>query len=300
MHDWDAANEAVKRDFETSWSRAMQSARSQVTNELNQSLRRLRQYNGESEWLNAVLDAASQFAHQTAIFSLQGGELRLRAQRKLELPNDLTFALASRHAFANAVTSKDLIVALRTPAEVGAELSTQESGGRGHIVPILNADRVVAILFAVSGDYTDVNGLELVAGLASLVLERQANAALNVQIAPPVVVSGSGPVSNAAAALPAWADLNEEQHSSHVRAQRFARVRVAEMQLENPEACRAGREQNDLYLFLKKSIDAARESYRNQFMTTPHMVDYLHLELVRTAAEGNESTLGADYPGELA
>jgi hypothetical protein len=29
------------------------------------------------------------------------------------------------------------------------------------------------------------------------------------------------------------------------------------------------------------------------------MGDYLHLELVRTAAEGDELKLGADYPGQL-
>jgi hypothetical protein len=28
-------------------------------------------------------------------------------------------------------------------------------------------------------------------------------------------------------------------------------------------------------------------------------VDYLHLELIQTAAEGNESKLGVEYPGQL-
>jgi hypothetical protein len=100
-------------------------------------------------------------------------------------------------------------------------------------------------------------------------------------------------------ALPPWSALNEEQRNLHLRAQRFSRVKVAEMQLSRPEACRAGLEQNDVYLFLKKEIDSAREAYRAQFMTGPSMADYLHLELVRTAAEGEESKLGADYPGQL-
>ena len=34
-------------------------------------------------------------------------------------------------------------------------------------------------------------------------------------------------------------------------------------------------------------------------MTNPSMVDYLHLELIRTAAGGIEQKLGADYPGQL-
>jgi hypothetical protein len=71
------------------------------------------------------------------------------------------------------------------------------------------------------------------------------------------------------------------------------------MQLAKPQGCRAGREQSNLYLFLKPEIDKARETYRKQFMTIPSMVDYLHLELVNTAAEGDEMKLGAEYPGQL-
>jgi hypothetical protein len=84
-----------------------------------------------------------------------------------------------------------------------------------------------------------------------------------------------------------------------VRAQRFSRVKVAEMELSRPEACRAGREKGNLYLFLKNEIEAARNAFREQFMLIPSMVDYLHLELVRAAAEGDEKRLGADYPGQL-
>ena len=86
--------------------------------------------------------------------------------------------------------------------------------------------------------------------------------------------------------------------SFHAR-QRFARVTVAEMQLAKPGECRAGREKADFYLFLNKEIDKAREIYRKQFMTISSMVDYLHLELVQTAVEGDERKLGADYPGQL-
>jgi hypothetical protein len=71
------------------------------------------------------------------------------------------------------------------------------------------------------------------------------------------------------------------------------------MQLAKPEACRAGREQSDLYLFLKNEIEKAREIYMRQFGTISSMADYLHLELVRTAAGGDETKLGADYPGQL-
>jgi hypothetical protein len=29
------------------------------------------------------------------------------------------------------------------------------------------------------------------------------------------------------------------------------------------------------------------------------MVDYLHLELIRTAVEGDEKKLGSEYPGQM-
>jgi hypothetical protein len=152
---------------------------------------------------------------------------------------------------------------------------------------------VAAILFAAAEAATDAQALELVAGLASCALERRTNAPQQSQIAAAPTPAASR------ARLPAWADLDETQRQLHVRARRFARVAVAEMQLSKPEACRAGREQSDLYLYLKNEIDKAREIYSRQFRTISSMADYLHLELVHTAAGGDDLKLGAEYPGQL-
>ncbi len=142
----------------------------------------------------------------------------------------------------------------------------------------------------------DVNALELIAGLASTVLERRSNADLHAQIAPQLVQHSNGFARDH---RPSWAELPESERALHVRAQRFARVRTAEMQLSSPDACRAGREQGNLYVFLRQEIDSAREAYRKQFMSNPSMIDYLHIELVRAAANGDEQKLGAEYPGQL-
>jgi len=289
--DW----EAIKREFIAACSQSAQAARSEIVQDLSRFLRRLRQYQTESEWYAAVLDGASELVREAAIFAIRDDALCLRGQCNLSLPVDLTFPVRSAGAFATAVDSKDPVIALRTPAEVTGPLSTPESGARAHIVPILNGSRVVAILFAGEGDRVDLNALELLAGMASLVLERQSNRSLHAQIA----VATKPASQNNGPVLPGWAQLSGQQRELHIRAQRFSRVAVAEMQLSRPEACRAGREQANLYVFLNKEIDKAREAYRKQFMTTPSMVDYLHLELVRTAAEGDERKLGADYPGRL-
>ena len=50
----------------------------------------------------------------------------------------------------------------------------------------------------------------------------------------------------------------------------------------------------------RKPIDVARDSFHKTFFTAcPSMVDYLHLELVRTLANDNPELLGCDYPGPI-
>jgi hypothetical protein len=148
--------------------------------ELNQLLRRLRHYQTEGEWASAVLDGASRFMRRGALFLLREGVLTLRAQANLGLPHPFSLAISSAAAFAAAVESKDPLVALRTPGEVGQALSAP--GEHAHIVPISNQERVVALLFAAAGEGSDADALELVASMASIVLERQVNASLHTQI----------------------------------------------------------------------------------------------------------------------
>jgi hypothetical protein len=291
------AIDALKREFDLACEKAAERAGSDLLHRLNQLFRRLRNYQTETEWLQTLQDGAGAFARQVALFSVEEGVVRLRSQVNLQLPGNFSFRLAQAPAFAAACEQKDPVTALRTPAEVTARLSDNHVGERAHLFPVLNGTRVVAVVFAagsISADSAglDMNALELLAGLAGSVLERKANAALHSQIA-------AAPRPQAAEPVPAWTDLTYEQRQAHLRAQRFARVNVAEIQLARPEACKAGRDQGDLYLFLKREIDKARENYRKQFMSVPTMVDYLHLELIHTAAEGDEQKLGVDYPGQL-
>jgi hypothetical protein len=88
----------------------------------------------------------------------------------------------------------------------------------------------------------------------------------------------------------------------HGRAQRFARVQVAEMRLYKSNLVKAGRENAALYPALRADIDSARETYQSQFLSdsTKSMYDYLHLELVTALASNDESLLGREYPGPLA
>ena len=86
-----------------------------------------------------------------------------------------------------------------------------------------------------------------------------------------------------------------------LRAQRFARVKIAEIQLYQAHAVRNGRAARDLYGSLQPHIDAAREAFRERFLTPGQEVsDYLHVELVRELANDDATLLGPGYPGPMA
>jgi hypothetical protein len=90
---------------------------------------------------------------------------------------------------------------------------------------------------------------------------------------------------------------NEEKS---LRAQRFARVRVAEIQLYHSAAMKSGRASRDVYKALKEQMDAAREAYRENFLTPMNgSTDYLHTEFVRMLANDDAALLGPGYPGPL-
>jgi hypothetical protein len=96
-------------------------------------------------------------------------------------------------------------------------------------------------------------------------------------------------------------ELFGEQERLHLKARRFARVQVAEMRLREAAAVHSGAAQKNLYECLRPRIDAARAAMRDKFFEPcPGMLDYLHLELVRTLAHDDPELLGKDYPGPLA
>ena len=85
------------------------------------------------------------------------------------------------------------------------------------------------------------------------------------------------------------------------QALRFAKVKVAEIQLYRAETVKAGQVARDLYRRLKPQIDEARGAFQTRFLTPPNGIpDYLHQEMVRALAHNDEALLGPHYPGPLA
>lgn len=89
--------------------------------------------------------------------------------------------------------------------------------------------------------------------------------------------------------------------ATELSAQRFAKVKIAEIQLYQAPAVKAGRAARDLYGSLRPHIDAARQAFEERFLRPGHEIaDYLHAELVRTLANDDATLLGPGYPGPLA
>jgi hypothetical protein len=89
--------------------------------------------------------------------------------------------------------------------------------------------------------------------------------------------------------------------SRHYAAQRFARVRVAEILMHAPAEVDRGRRDRRLYVYLKDALDAARREFRTAYLDPcASMADYLHQEVVHRLAHDDAALLGTEYPGAIA
>ena len=145
-------------------------------------------------------------------------------------------------------------------------------------------------------------------GSSTQLLDEMARAVDRLRAAPregaawrETVIESSAVLSRGVADLMAALNRPTGDPEAHLRAQRFARVKVAEIRLYHASQVRSGRVAEDLYGALKPQIDGAREAYREQFLTPMHgLPDYVHLELIKTLANDDAALLGSTYPGPMA
>jgi hypothetical protein len=280
------------------FAEARDRARRESADQLNQAVRRIRQAADADELGATLLEAAGAFASGAAWFRVTGAAARgerIRGvpQEAAEAFHALEVPLSSAAALAGAVESRDPVIAATTPGEVSEDLAKllgHPPDGRVSIFPVVVRDRVPALLYAWGG----------VQGPAVELLTQVAAAAWTAMPEPPapelVTIEPAPPPQPASA----WDRLALEEQRMHLGAQRFARVQAAEMRLYQANAVRAGRAGRNLYDTLGKSIDAAREAFRLSFFAPcSSMVDYLHLELVRTLAHDDPDLLGDNYPGPM-
>ena len=304
-------------------TRARAAAGRVMSERLNQTARRLEQAQDGGGWAGALLDGASAWSARAILFSIINGELQYEDHRAAEEQNlqpllDMRVPLKDAPAFATVIETMDTVIAMATASEL-SQLLAEILGGheekRVCLSPVIVGQseqkrRVAAILYAESnGDPLDVNVLEVVTALAGMALDgrqaaqrslTQAPAGALLAIAPMphgMALAEPGPVP--ASAGPDWSQLSREDQELHAKAQRFARVRVAEMRLYQAQAVRQGREQARLYMALRGEMERGRAQFKHEFLIVPSMIDYFHLELVRTLANDDASLLGVEYPGPL-
>jgi hypothetical protein len=299
----------VERLFDEARSRA----RRELADQLNQSVRRIRQSATLDELAATLLDAAMAFAAGAAIFrvveaNLKGEKIRGVAAEEAAAFSALEIPLSAAPALAGAVESRDPVIAVTTTAQVSegmVSLAAHPPEGRAYIYPLVANGRVPALLYgwgAVQGA-----ALEMLAQVAAAVWDSlvapeapapEAPVAETPQPEePPLVTIAPAP---APAPVSAWDALPPADQAVHLRAQRFARVQVAEMRLQDAAAVQSGRTERNLYGALRPRIDAARVTFRDTyFAKCTNMVDYIHVELVRTLAHDDADLLGKDYPGPL-
>jgi len=275
---------------------------------LNQAVRRIRQSADGEEMAATLVDAAGVFCKgawwvRVSDGKVSGGAVRGVPEDAGEAYRSLNLPLAEAPALAGAVESRDPMFAAVAEGELSAvlmQLPGHPGEGRVAIFPLLTRDGVPALLYT-WGDGHEA-ALETLTQVAAAVWEMRAAKPAPAPT-PELVRIAAVPVpSPTASSAPrsAWEQLGPEEQQIHLRAQRYARVQAAEMRLHEADAVDMGRSKRNLYTMLRKPIDQARKNFHERFFVPcPSMVDYLHLELVRTLANDDAELLGTDYPGPL-
>jgi hypothetical protein len=168
-----------------------------------------------------------------------------------------------------------------------------------YLFPVHTRHQVVAML-AVTGDVFSP-ALELLAEASGMRLESITAAAVKESPVENLVSIQAATIpASAAPERRAWEDLSPEDQRLHLQAQRMARVRVAKMRLEREDAWRRGLAQSDVYGALRRDIESARTDFLQTFLSkSSTMVDYLHLEILRSLANDDDRVLGREYPGPM-
>lgn len=275
-------------------ARATESERTRTLENLNQFLRQMRQAESPLAILNQ-LQAAARALGSTALV------LRIEGDRCTDFENpEREFDPDSAPALRSVIETKDPVVTLATDAELSPALSAElaaSAGAKAYLYPLTVRQKVVAVL--VTTGNSDSARHELICEAAGLRLESLTGAPAApapgfVQIAAPDIPASetSGPRK--------WDDLSPEDQRLHLQAQRVARVKAAELRLNHADALRRGSFEGNIYGALRGEIDALRAEFlQNYLAKSATMVDYLHLEILRSLAHDDDRLLGKDYPGPM-
>lgn len=324
------ALEKASADAALQRAKAVAEARTSTAEALNQAARRIRQTFDEESALTMLVESSAPWASRAVVLQVENNHARPLAARGIDA-GDASFPLASAAAISGVCETREPVVALASERELSPSLAAAVSvpangAGRAHLFAVSAHRQALAVLIA-TGEVVPA-ALELLAEVTGASLEalQQPEAVSTplkplpspelIQIVPssvpePKGVAAIGTAAGAAqtvtaatgtksAAQLSWADLSAADQKLHLQAQRVARVKVAEMRLYHADQLRKGVFEANIYQALGNEIDRARTVFLKDFLSqSPTMVDYLHLELLRSLAHDDDRLLGPDYPGPM-
>jgi len=290
-------------------SAALEAERARISTfeSLNQTLRRLREAKTENAVFELIAEATAPYAERVVVLRVvesdqEGdGNAELRAEARRNAGDaSLTFPSTKAAALAEVMTSREPVTALAAEPEIAEELAAALGDGSGkvYLFPLNSRQSVMGILAA--GGRPAPSALELLCGAAGIRLEALKAEGLALKPLPQPATLAQ--ITDGKTGAPqSWSDLSPEDQRLHLQAQRVARVRVAEMRLYHSDALRDGMTAGNVYGALQTQIDSARKSFLQSFLSkSPTMVDYLHLEILRSLAHDDDRLLGETYPGPMA
>ena len=289
---------------------------------LNLGVRRILHATTVTDIGAALLEAASGYCGRVALLVHKGGLLSgwrtygsIRNGAGDQAPAEalarswagLQVQVSGAPAFAQAIESREAVVSLSLANHLSTEivqlldLTAEE---KVYLFPLSLRQIVVGVVYA--------DGRGAAEGVLSPAIEMLcavAEAALEaVSSRTPFTARGEASdaaegrlelqVARATPPLPVdWSEMTAEEREQHLRAQRFARVLVADLQLYRAAEIREGKRAHNIYGRLQDEIEKSREVYHRKFGQTS--TDYFHLELLRSVADDEEKLMGPDYPGPL-
>ncbi len=270
-------------------ARACEEAKRAHSESLNQALRRLRLATSEEKTLQLLHETCGPYAQRSFVLVFSDGHAHSVAG------GEVVFTLEDAPAVTSAIDSRDPLITVASATQLSDPLASAfrgdseedvEGPGRVWLFPLIV--RHAAVAMAVVAGQVDPSPVELLCEAAAMRLESQRESLGAVA----EVRKPAQPTS--------WEELSPEDQRLHLQAQRMARVRVAEIRLAEEEAVQRGLANSNLYSVLETRIDAARREFLQSFLSkSSTMVDYLHLEILRTLARDDISLLGPAYPGPM-
>ena len=297
---------------------AIRDTRLAVAESFNQTLRRIRQVPTEAEALGIVLESTAPYAAKAVVLEVENNQARSAGVRGSETC-EFAFSLDTAAAVASVCETREPLVVLASEKELSPELASAltfdsaggDSAQKAYLFPVVARHEVIAVLVVSAEPATAPlipSALELLseaAGMKIEALKSEMSAAREkvlkplsspelVQIVPPSVPETAGTDRLS------WASLSPDDQKLHLQAQRVARVKVAEMRLYHPDELRKGVFESNIYGALNSEIDRARADFLQTFLSkSPTMVDYLHIEILRSLAHEDDGLLGEEYPGPM-